>query len=279
MGSALIAELATRGVDAQALGSRGFDLADPINVSAIADRLSDDSTLYVACRASPALGREAAFSKDMAILANVARCLQGRALRGCVYVSSFSVYGNAKSDLAITEETPTAPDTPYAVSKYAGELMLAAATTNGTPLLIVRPPMVYGPGDTSRAYGPARFIRSLLETGEIRLFGDGRELRSYVHVRDLARATVELSLRGQSGIFCVDPGTSCSFVDLIDILARVSRRVVRIVEQTRDRACTDQRASPAKLLRVLPDFRFTELETGLAEAYRHFSDARTLVPR
>ena len=268
IGSATIAELDRRGIAERGLASRELDLAEPDSAGALGRLIDQRTTLFVACRAAQTGSRESIFSKDIAILSNLARCLEKNPPARCIYYSSLSVHGNAASNLAITEMTQTAPDSLYAISKFAGEIMLGqAAAKSAVPLLILRPPMVYGPGDTAISYGPARFIRSILEKGEVQVFGDGAELRGYIHVQDLVRITLELVLGEQKGIFCLDSGKSYSFNEMITHLRRISDKEFTVRFVARDRPRTDQRIDPSKLFKLLPDASFVDFAVGLAQTY------------
>lgn len=95
---------------------------------------------------------------------------------------------------AVPETAPLAPTSSYAASKVAQEHYTAAwARHAGTTAVALRYHNVYGPGmprDTPYA-GVAAIFRSALERGEApRVFEDGRQMRDFVHVSDVARANL-----------------------------------------------------------------------------------------
>lgn len=269
VGGALAAELGRRGADVHAVGSSTVDLTAREADARLAGLLGPDTTLVVAARTRNAPDGPARFLADTAIVAAAAGAVNLAPPARCVYFSSFAVYGEDVDRLEITEETAPNPSSYYGAARFAGELLLGvSARRESVPLLVVRPSSVYGPGDETGAYGPARFIRELLERGEVRLFGDGRELRDYVFVDDVARAVADLVERGATGTYNAASGRSASFVELAGLLAQVADRPFEVVEVPRlGPPRGSQSATPAKLLAESPGFRFTPLEDGLTATY------------
>ena len=207
IGAALTAELSRRGIPVAAHGSHTLDLASP-SAGVRLRRLMDRSTIvFFLSRAPYSSAPWAGFAGDVAILATAAAALRSGRARKWIYMSSTAIFGASRSNRSIHEDAPLAPQSPYAASKVLGERLLgSAAADGGSPLLVLRPPMVYGPGDAGAAYGPGQFIRSLIEKGEMRLFGDGGELRDLLYVDDLARVAVDLALGPRIGDFNVAGG-------------------------------------------------------------------------
>jgi nucleoside-diphosphate-sugar epimerase len=243
-----------------------LDLTSPLAADELASRLGPATTLIVTARARVSSDPFRTFTDDIAIAANVARCLIANPPRRCVYFSSTSVYGDVASNLAITEETPLAPNSLYGTSKVAAEGTLRhAADRADVPLFILRPCMVYGPDDPSSSYGPGRFVRSVLQDGKVRVFGDGNELRDYLFVRDLVNITLALAFDGSPGIYNLASGTSHSFQQILTCLRDIISDPFSVVTVPRDRPATDQRFDTSRLRGALPNIRLIPLEEGLAE--------------
>ena len=275
IGAALTAELSRRGIPVAAHGSHTLDLASP-SAGVRLRRLMDRSTIvFFLSRAPYSSAPWAGFAGDVAILATAAAALRSGRARKWIYMSSTAIFGASRSNRSIHEDAPLAPQSPYAASKVLGERLLgSAAADGGSPLLVLRPPMVYGPGDAGAAYGPGQFIRSLIEKGEMRLFGDGGELRDLLYVDDLARVAVDLALGPRIGDFNVAGGPPCTFAALAKRLKALAGKG-RIVRDARRIAKTDQRLDASKLRRALPRARFTPLAKGLEAAYRAALEARS----
>ena len=265
IGSALCERLKQiEGCEVRAFSSTSLDLTAAGASARLASELDGDTVLVLTSRVPHAP------AADVVLAANVAACLSS--VRRCVYFSSSAVYGE-RTNRAVTEQTPPRPTTPYGTAKLAAERLLReAAGRAGVPLVVLRPCMVYGPGDPSIAYGPGRFLQAILRGESVRLFGDGSELRDYLFITDLVEATLALTFGGPAGIYNLATGVSHSFQALLACLRSVSGRAFDVVSVPRDRPPTDQCFLPARLLSVLPGFRFTPLEAGLAWTWARLRD-------
>lgn len=86
------------------------------------------------------------------------------------------------------------PGSPYAASKVAAEAaVLAEVRCFGLDAVIVRPSNLYGPGQATDKLIPVA-IRKLVANENVPLYGDGKQVREWVHVRDVARLVVDLAV-------------------------------------------------------------------------------------
>ena len=115
-------------------------------------------------------------------------CLRAGVKR-VVYASSSSVYGNAPS-YPVTEEALTVPSSPYGVTKLAGELLCRAYAENfGLHTVALRYFTVYGPRQRPDM-AIQRLILAGLSGSEFTLHGDGRQIRDFTFVGDVAAANL-----------------------------------------------------------------------------------------
>lgn len=118
-----------------------------------------------------------------------------------VNVSTDEVYGSLKLDepTLFTEETPITPNMPYAAAKAGGDLMCRAYyMTHGTPVIVTHCSNNYGPYQFPEKLIPF-FIFKLLKGEKVPIYGDGKNVRDWIHVRDHARALDLLLQKGQPG--------------------------------------------------------------------------------
>lgn len=269
IGRALKRELEGRNLQAQVLGSRDLDLSAAGAHEALAERLDSDVLLVASFRASAKLEQWERFSADIAMAANVARALEARAPGAACFLSSTAVYGNARTNLAVDEKTVVSPESLYGISKASAEdLLRLSAARAKVPLAILRPGMVYGPGDASEAYGPARFIRQA-RAGAVELFGDGSELRDNLFVDDLARMTASLGLARLDGVFVAGSGEAVSFKRLVELLQKLAGNPFTVREIPRRVPKTDQTLRLDKLKAAVPDLKITPLAEGLKLAWEN----------
>ena len=113
-------------------------------------------------------------------------------VRKVVYAASSTYYGN--QGVPFVETDPFMPTSPYAASKYMGELvMLTNDALYKLPTLNLRFFMVYGPRNPAHgAYAivTGKFIDRLKQGLPLVIEGDGRNFRDFVHVKDVARALI-----------------------------------------------------------------------------------------
>ena len=115
-----------------------------------------------------------------------------------LHVSTDEVYGSIDTG-AWTERSPISPTSPYAASKAASDLLaLAAHRTHGLPVVVTRSANNYGPYQHPEKLIP-RFVTNLLEGRTVPLYGDGTQVRDWLHVDDHCRATALALLDGQVG--------------------------------------------------------------------------------
>ncbi len=146
-------------------------------------------------------------------------------VRKIVYSSSAAIFGEVKH-LPIREDHPVEPESPYGVSKLAGEKhCLAYAKIHGLEVVCLRYFNVYGINQRYDAYGNVIpiFAHRLLLDQPLVVFGDGEQTRDFVNVHDVARANV-LAARadGISGTFNIASGTSITLNHLVRVLRDAS---------------------------------------------------------
>ncbi|KAJ3538797.1 hypothetical protein NM688_g6467 [Phlebia brevispora] len=132
------------------------------------------------------------------VLLDVAR---QRGVKRFVHISTDEVYGSLALDdsARFTETTPLNPTSPYAASKASADhLVLAACRTHGLDAVITRCSNNYGPYQFPEKFIPL-FITNALDGTPLPLYGDGRNVRDWVHVDDHIRGVYRAWKHGRSG--------------------------------------------------------------------------------
>lgn len=127
----------------------------------------------------------------------------------------------------VNESAPLRPRTPYAVNKTSAETMyLFFHAIHGTRCILFRIANPYGPRSQMKhsKYSMTNwFIRKAMNGEAIKVYGDGRQLRDYIYVEDLAdvfiRAAVTKTCEGE--VFNVGSGVATSFKDMAETITRV----------------------------------------------------------
>ncbi len=192
-----------------------------------------------------------------------------------LHVSTDEVFGSLPPDgPPFTEATPYAPRSPYAASKAAADhLVRAWATTYGLPVLISNGCNTYGPWQFPEKLIPLILARAL--AGQpLPVYGDGCQIRSWLHVDDHAAALATILGRGEAGAaYVVGSRDERRNIDLVQALcALLDARLpdgaphARLIAHVTDRPGHDRRyaVDPSRIEQQLgwqPGWR---LEDGLA---------------
>lgn len=119
-------------------------------------------------------------------------------LQKLLHVSTDEVYGTIDVG-AFTESSPLMPNTPYSASKAGGDLQVRAhCKAFGTPAVITRGGNTYGPYQFPEKLIPF-FVTRLLEGKKVPLYGDGGQIREWIHVLDHASGVLAALERGEPG--------------------------------------------------------------------------------
>jgi len=151
---------------------------------------------------------------------NVLKCAQKNNIKKIVYSSSAALFGEPKR-LPIDEKSPLEPDSPYGVSKMAGEKhILCFGKLYGIDVVALRYFNVYGINQRYDAYGNVVpiFATFLLKSKPITIYGDGEQTRDFVNVNDIARANLlAAEKKGLSGTFNIGTGKSITVNYLVKL--------------------------------------------------------------
>lgn len=119
-----------------------------------------------------------------------------------LYVSTDEVYGSLPledTSRKFTEETPLAPNSPYAASKAAGDVLVRAYHhTFGMDVVTTRCSNNFGPYQFPEKVIPL-FVTNLIEGRQVPLYGDGKNVRDWLHVDDHCEAIITVLEKGRSG--------------------------------------------------------------------------------
>jgi UDP-glucose 4-epimerase len=125
---------------------------------------------------------------------------------------------------AIVETATLRPLTPYGATKAAGEMLMSAYTASyGVRCVCLRLTNVYGPGMQAKDSIVARLMRAIRLEREFEIYGDGRQVRDYVHVSDVIDAVkIGLVNEGWHGPVVIGSGTSLSVLKVVDTVRSVT---------------------------------------------------------
>jgi UDP-glucose 4-epimerase len=125
---------------------------------------------------------------------------------------------------AIVETAALRPLTPYGATKAAGEMLMSAYTASyGVRCVALRLTNVYGPGMQAKDSIVARLMRAIRLEREFEIYGDGRQVRDYVHVSDVIDAVkLGLTVEEWHGPVVIGSGKSLSVLQVVDTVRSVT---------------------------------------------------------
>jgi dTDP-glucose 4,6-dehydratase len=206
------------------------------------------------------------------------QCALAHGLDRFVMVSTDEVYGSLPPDApGFTEESGLAPNSPYAASKAAADLCCRAYhRTFGLDVRITRCSNNYGPYQFPEKLIPL-MITNALEDRPLPVYGDGRNVRDWLHVSDHCRAVDLVMRRGRAGeVYNIGGRNEWANIDLVRLLLEKLGKPESLIRFVGDRPGHDRRyAIVADKIRGElgwePRFDFPE---GLAATLRWYLDHR-----
>lgn len=263
VGANLVSRLQAQGIDVAGLSSSDIDLTAPQSVDALRSAIRPDDALVFVSALTPDKGRDiATMMRNLQMAQHVCAALSQTPCAHVTYVSTDAVY---EDDANPVRETSCASPTSFHGIMHLTRERILVDTLRAAkvPLAILRPSLLYGPGDTHNGYGPNRFVRTAAAERTIALFGGGEEKRDHVFVSDLSRL-IELVLRHRStGVLNVATGESVSFADIARLVADATGGDVQVVPSPRANPITHRHFDITATAAAFPSFRYTTIADGL----------------
>jgi len=160
-----------------------------------------------------------------------------------IQVSTDEVYGSTASpDDYFLEESPLAPNSPYAASKASADLMIRAfSKTYGLPAIITRCCNNYGPFQHTEKFIPV-CITHALQDKPIPIYGDGRNVREWIHVLDHCVALIRVLFYGEPGqIYNIGTGEEICNLELAGKVLKALGKPEDLIQPVTDRPGHDVR--------------------------------------
>lgn len=193
-------------------------------------------------------------------------------------VSTDEVYGDLPLDrpeLKFDEGSPLRPSSPYSASKAAADLLaLSYFRSFGTPVTITRSSNNYGPRQYSEKLIP-RMIRRARAGRPLPVYGDGRNVRDWIHVLDHCAAVDLVIQKGRVGeVYNVGGGNERSNLDLIRLLLSLMGKDEALISFIADRKGHDRRyaLSSDKLTGELGWRPAVDFDAGIRDTLRWYLD-------
>lgn len=193
-----------------------------------------------------------------------------------VHVSTDEVYGSIERG-SWPETHPLEPNSPYSASKAGADLLARAYhRTYGFPVSITRCSNNYGPYQFPEKVIPL-FVSHLLDGMRVPLYGDGLNVRDWLHVDDHCRGIALVAEQGRAGeIYNIGGGTELTNRELTELLLAAVGAGPEMIERVPDRKGHDRRYSVdwSKIRDELGYRPRTDFRSGLAETVAWYRENR-----
>lgn len=185
-----------------------------------------------------------------------------------IQVSTDEVYGSLGPAGKFTEQSPLHPNSPYAASKASADLLaLAYHHTFGTPVIITRCSNNYGPFQFPEKLIPLMIVNAL-NNKPLPVYGDGQNVRDWLHVWDHCIAIDRILHKGKPGeVYNIGGNNEWKNIDLVRLLLSILEKSEDLVTFVKDRLGHDRRYSidASKIQRELGWAPARTFEQGLKE--------------
>ncbi|MEU7918246.1 dTDP-glucose 4,6-dehydratase [Micromonospora zamorensis] len=193
-----------------------------------------------------------------------------------VHVSTDEVYGSIDEG-SWTETWPLAPNSPYSASKAGSDLLaLSYHRTHGMDVVVTRCSNNYGPYQFPEKVIPL-FVSNLLDGGTVPLYGDGGNIRDWLHVHDHCRGIAMVQQKGRAGeVYNIGGGTELTNKELTGLLLDACGAGWDRVVPVTDRKGHDRRYS-LDITKINQELGYTPsitLDQGLADTVRWYRENR-----
>ena len=192
-----------------------------------------------------------------------------------VQISTDEVYGSLGPTGYFTETTPLSPNSPYSASKAGADLLaLAYQHTFGLPVVVTRCSNNYGPYQFPEKLIPL-FIRNAMADRPVPLYGDGQNVRDWLHVMDHCRAVDAVMRKGRPGeAYNIGGNNERRNIEITKLILKELGKPESLISYVQDRLGHDRRYAidSSKLQKELgwsPAYGF---ETGIKDTIKWYRE-------
>jgi len=190
-----------------------------------------------------------------------------------IQVSTDEVYGSLGNKGKFRESTPISPNSPYSASKAAADLLVNAYHhTYGYPAVISRCSNNYGPYQFPEKLIPLMIINALSDR-KLPVYGDGMNVRDWLHVEDHCSAIEIIMKKGKKGeVYNIGGNNELPNIKVIKLILKELGKPLSLISHVTDRLGHDRRYAmdAGKIMKELgwkPEHRFEEGLKGTIEWY------------
>ncbi|NQU56360.1 MAG: NAD(P)-dependent oxidoreductase [Rhodospirillales bacterium] len=264
LGGRVAIHLSKSGREVLSLSSTDIDLAGDNATDLLVDTLRESDDVIFLAALTPDRGNNVEiFWKNLQIAQSFITATARRKPAHVCYISTDGGY--PFDDEIVDEKTLTRPTDWYSSAHLARESLFNSAFEDR--LCILRPTIIYGPGDPHHSYGPNKFLRDAMTKGVIELNGKGEEKRDHIFVEDAAELICRSCESGYRGLLNLASGQTSTFSGIAEHIESLLSTGKLVRYRPRTRSITHRQYDITKLKNIFPDFQFTGLKNGLSHFF------------
>ncbi len=192
-----------------------------------------------------------------------------------IHVSTDEVYGSLGPEGAFSEQSPLDPTSPYSASKAASDLVVGSyVKTFGFPAIVTRCSNNYGPYQFPEKLIPLMIINALSDK-KLPVYGDGMNVRDWIHTGDHSAAIIELLLGGRPGeVYNIGSSNEKPNIEIVKLILSELGKPESLIEYVTDRPAHDRRYAidSSKMLSELGWTAAVGFDEGIAATIRWYID-------
>ena len=171
----------------------------------------------------------------------VLECARKKAISKFILVSTDEVYGSRPKGF-FKEQDPLLPTSPYSVSKTAADLLaLSYAHVHNMDIAVTRGANTFGPFQYPEKVIPL-FVSNALSDSHLPLYGDGLQVRNWMHVEDHCRGILQVFKKGKRGeAYNISTPFYLTNIDLTRQILKILKKPVSLIKKVKDRVGHDRR--------------------------------------
>jgi dTDP-glucose 4,6-dehydratase len=194
-------------------------------------------------------------------------------------ISTDEVYGSLGQTSKFTEATPLQPNSPYSASKAGADMLVRAYyETYGMPVIITRCSNNYGPYQFPEKLIPL-IINNCLHERELPIYGDGLQVRDWLHVSDHCAAIAMVLHKGICGeVYNIGGNNEKANIQIVNLIIEALGKSQNLIKHVEDRPGHDRRYAidNTKVTSQLGWYPAYSFEQGIRETIQWYIDNLTI---
>ncbi len=201
-----------------------------------------------------------------------------RNVKKFVQISTDEVYGSLGKEGKFSEQTPLAPNSPYSASKTSADVLaMSYYKTYNMPVVITRCSNNYGPYQFPEKLIPL-IITNAMNDIELPVYGDGLNIRDWIHVKDHCEAIDVVLHKGKEGsVYNVGGENERTNIEIVTLILKALGKPETLIKYVKDRPGHDRRYAidSTKLKKELGFSPKTDFAYGMEETVKWYSENRS----